>query len=58
MSLSEHVTLLKRDSNMSMYLKHRPQTMTMVIITISAKVRLKKDHHYLVITEDLYSYQL
>lgn len=58
MSVSEHVTLLKRDSIMSMYLKHRPQTMTMVIITISAKVGLKKNQHYLIITEDLYTYQL
>lgn len=57
MSISEHVTLLKRDSIMSMYLKHRPQTMTMVIITISAKVGLK-NQHYLVITEDLDTYQL
>lgn len=58
MSISEHVTLLKRDSNMPMYLKHRPQPMTMVIMTIAAKVGLKKNHHYLVVTEDLYSYQL
>lgn len=57
MSISEHVTLLKRDSIMSMYLKHRPQTMTMVITTISAKVGLK-NQHYLVITEDLDTYQL